>query len=134
MGYIVVSAVSYGVSEWFYKHKYVNSLTQNLSILPTVISAGFLIQSQYKIKNVIAHSKDSSMDLTMMRLHVVTFSILALCEVFLMISVTFYMIPFFSNDLEITISYYLIEIFLFISGLAFLYIMNDLTSKQKRKE
>ena len=61
-------------------------------------------------------------------LHVVSFSLYAVAEIWIMITVSLYKVPFFTNFLEKTISYYIVEAFLFISGLVLLYILNSLVT------
>ena len=63
-------------------------------------------------------------------LHVVSFSLLGIAAIWVMITVSCYEYAFFSTAKVQTISYYLIEVFEFISGLVLLFIFNDLVSKQ----
>lgn len=70
-----------------------------------------------------------------MILHIVCYSLYAVAEIWVMISVSLYTVTFFKNSLEITISYYLVEASLFASGLVLLYILNSLvTSSVKATE
>lgn len=70
-----------------------------------------------------------------MMLHIVCYSLYAVAEIWVMITVSLYTVTFFKNSLEITISYYLVEASLFASGLVLLYILNFLvTSSVKAAE
>ena len=63
-----------------------------------------------------------------MMLHIVCYSLYAVAEIWVMITVSFYTVTFFQNPLEKTISYYLVEASLFTSGLVLLYILNFLVT------
>jgi len=67
-------------------------------------------------------------------LHIVCYSLYAVAEIWVMITVSS-LVTFFQNPLEKTISYYLVEASLFTSGLVLLYILNFLvTSSVKATE
>ena len=129
----VIGSGLVGWNDWFYKNQAATAAYLDIALMPQILAIFLLADSIKRINNVLKNEPNVLSNYQAMRLHLFTFCLYGVTLSWLMISGSFFFVPFFASPTTETVSYYFVVISQFVSVLLLLFIFNGLVAKERDK-